>query len=58
MDEFQLGRIVLTKFFCALYGSDITDVSTCHELMRTDVARSLSLEIQASISTRNLGATS
>jgi dolichol-phosphate mannosyltransferase len=44
MDAFQLGRIALTKLFCALYDSDITDVSTCYKLMRTDVARSLSLE--------------
>lgn len=43
IDVFQLGRIALTKLFCALYDSDITDVATCYKLMRTDVARSLSL---------------
>jgi len=43
IDAFQLGRIALTKLFCALYDSDITDVATCYKLMRTDVARSLCL---------------
>jgi len=43
IDAFQLGRIALTKLFCALYDSDITDVATCYKLMRTDVARSLIL---------------
>ncbi len=43
VDVFQLGRIALTKLFCALYDSNITDVATCYKLLRTDVARSLSL---------------
>jgi dolichol-phosphate mannosyltransferase len=43
LSAFQLGRIGLTRFFCLLYGSSITDVATCYKLMRTDVARSLCL---------------
>jgi dolichol-phosphate mannosyltransferase len=44
MDAFHLARIALTKLFCALYDSDITDVATCYKLLRTEVARGLNLE--------------
>jgi glycosyltransferase involved in cell wall biosynthesis len=44
LNSFHLGRVLLTKLFCALYDSDITDVATCYKLLRTDVARSLSLQ--------------
>jgi hypothetical protein len=42
-DAFHWGRIALTRLFCVLYRSGITDVATCYKLMRADVARSLSL---------------
>jgi glycosyltransferase involved in cell wall biosynthesis len=34
----------LTSLTNALYGSDLTDMETCYKVMRTDVARALSLE--------------
>jgi glycosyltransferase involved in cell wall biosynthesis len=44
LSAFQLGRVGLTKLFDLLYGCDITDVSTCYKLLRTDVAKSLDLQ--------------
>lgn len=38
-----LGNRVLTSFTNLLYGSSLTDMETCYKVMRTDVARSLTL---------------
>ncbi len=44
MDAFQAGRVGLTKLFCLLFDSDITDVATCYKLVKTDLIRDLRLE--------------
>jgi glycosyltransferase involved in cell wall biosynthesis len=44
LDPFRLGRTMLTRLFCRMYGQRLTDVATCYKLMRTDVARSLKMQ--------------
>ncbi|NCO36294.1 MAG: hypothetical protein AUJ92_09220 [Armatimonadetes bacterium CG2_30_59_28] len=41
---FYFGRVHLTTLFRFLYRSNITDVSTCYKLIRTDLAQSLNLK--------------
>lgn len=41
---FYLARVHLTTAFRILYRANITDVSTCYKLMRTDLANSLNLK--------------
>jgi glycosyltransferase involved in cell wall biosynthesis len=41
---FYFGRVYLTTLFRLLYGANITDVSTCYKLIRTDLAQSLNLK--------------